>query len=317
MGNYFNEPRWKIIRANNLLQLIHQVTIEIRFRKSLAQERFKSNLEFRNQIKVSSIKFNSPFKRSCVYCILSSFDIIELRTRELIAVLILICFLHYFTMCLFSYVPGSTSNPVALYYLSWWHFLVIFIYCEYVLKLKVACLFSMATLSSTSVQPPIDTTPPDHRATFWNSRVTPGKLFLSPFKQISRWGKSSLKQTPSFQGTNLYTWVKRSKRGTNFLLRKIRQSGQDSNPGTLDAESWILPVDHPPHNIAVLSKTNDYTFDIKKPRQNKMLTSLERAHTNKQRGFCPWTLKRPHGVYLWFLLILFLPLGYQGACQIM
>ena len=37
-----------MIRANNLLQFIHQVTIEIRFRKSLAQERFKSNLEFRN-----------------------------------------------------------------------------------------------------------------------------------------------------------------------------------------------------------------------------------------------------------------------------
>ena len=38
----------KNIRANNLLQLIHQVTIEIRFRKSLAQKRYKSNLEFRN-----------------------------------------------------------------------------------------------------------------------------------------------------------------------------------------------------------------------------------------------------------------------------
>ena len=46
----------KIIRANNL-QFIHQVTIEIRFRKSLAQKIFKSNLEFRNQIIVSSIKF--------------------------------------------------------------------------------------------------------------------------------------------------------------------------------------------------------------------------------------------------------------------
>ena len=44
-------------RANNLLQFIHQVTIEIRFQKTLAQERFKSNLEFRNQIIVSSIKF--------------------------------------------------------------------------------------------------------------------------------------------------------------------------------------------------------------------------------------------------------------------
>ena len=61
MGNYFNELRGKIIRANNLLQFIHQVTIEIKFRKSLAQERFKSNLEFRNQIIVSSIKFRKGF----------------------------------------------------------------------------------------------------------------------------------------------------------------------------------------------------------------------------------------------------------------
>ena len=57
MGNYFNELRWKIIRANNLLRFIHEVTIEIWFRESLAQERFKSNLEFRNQIIVSSMKF--------------------------------------------------------------------------------------------------------------------------------------------------------------------------------------------------------------------------------------------------------------------
>ena len=49
----------KFIRANNLLQYIHQVTIEIRFRKSLGQERFKSNLEFRNQIIVSSINFEN------------------------------------------------------------------------------------------------------------------------------------------------------------------------------------------------------------------------------------------------------------------
>ena len=50
-----------IIRANNLLQLIHQVTIEFRFRKSLVQERFKSNLEYRYQIIVSSIKFRKGF----------------------------------------------------------------------------------------------------------------------------------------------------------------------------------------------------------------------------------------------------------------
>ena len=51
----------EIIRANNLLQFIHQVTIEFRFLKSLAQERFKSNLEFRYQIIVSSIKFRKGF----------------------------------------------------------------------------------------------------------------------------------------------------------------------------------------------------------------------------------------------------------------
>ena len=63
MGNYFNDLRWKIKRANNLLQFIHQVSIEIRFQKSLAQERFKSNLEFRNQIMVSSIKFWKCFAK--------------------------------------------------------------------------------------------------------------------------------------------------------------------------------------------------------------------------------------------------------------
>ena len=59
MGNYFNELHWKIIRANNLL---HQVTIEFRFWKSLVQERFKSNLEFRYKIIVSSIKLRKGVK---------------------------------------------------------------------------------------------------------------------------------------------------------------------------------------------------------------------------------------------------------------
>ena len=63
MGNYFNELRWKIIWANNLLQFIHQVTIEFRFPKSLTQERFNSNLEFRNQIIVSSIKLRKGFAK--------------------------------------------------------------------------------------------------------------------------------------------------------------------------------------------------------------------------------------------------------------
>ena len=53
----------KIIRVNNLLQFIHQVTIEFRFRKSLAEKRFKSNLEFRYQVIVSSIKFRKGFAK--------------------------------------------------------------------------------------------------------------------------------------------------------------------------------------------------------------------------------------------------------------
>ena len=61
MGIYFNELCWKIIRANNLIQFIHQVTIEFRFQKSMAQERFKSNLEFRYQMIVSSITFRKGF----------------------------------------------------------------------------------------------------------------------------------------------------------------------------------------------------------------------------------------------------------------
>ena len=63
MGNYCNELRLKNIRANNFLQFIHQVTIKNRFPKSLAQERFKFNLEFRNQIIVSSIKFRKCFAK--------------------------------------------------------------------------------------------------------------------------------------------------------------------------------------------------------------------------------------------------------------
>ena len=61
MRNYFNELLWTIIRANNFLQFIHQVTLEFRLRKSLAQERFKSNLEFKYQIIISSKKIRKGF----------------------------------------------------------------------------------------------------------------------------------------------------------------------------------------------------------------------------------------------------------------
>ena len=53
----------KNIRANNLLQFIHQVTIELGIRKSFVLERFKSNLEVRYQIIVSSIKLRNGFAK--------------------------------------------------------------------------------------------------------------------------------------------------------------------------------------------------------------------------------------------------------------
>ena len=53
----------KLLRANNLLQFIHQVIIEFRFRKSLGQERFKSNLEFRYQIIVLSLQIRKGFAK--------------------------------------------------------------------------------------------------------------------------------------------------------------------------------------------------------------------------------------------------------------
>ena len=57
----------KIIRANNLLQLIHQVTIEFKFLKSLVHERFKSNLEFRYHILISSTKLRKSFVKFMIW----------------------------------------------------------------------------------------------------------------------------------------------------------------------------------------------------------------------------------------------------------
>ena len=61
MRIYFNKVRWKIVRANN--QFIHQITIELRFGKSFLQKRFKSNLDFRYQTIVSSIKLRKGFAK--------------------------------------------------------------------------------------------------------------------------------------------------------------------------------------------------------------------------------------------------------------
>ena len=47
----------KLPEPNNFLQSTHQVTIDFRFLKSMAEERPKPNLEPRHQTTVSSIKF--------------------------------------------------------------------------------------------------------------------------------------------------------------------------------------------------------------------------------------------------------------------
>ena len=49
MGNYFNKLRWKIIRAKNLLQLIHQVTIEIRFRNQIILSNWGSVIKYKEE----------------------------------------------------------------------------------------------------------------------------------------------------------------------------------------------------------------------------------------------------------------------------
>ena len=68
---------WEIILMNCaeilleqtiFFQFIRQVTIEIRFRKSLAQERFKSNFELRNQIIVAFIKLRKGFGSAVAQC---------------------------------------------------------------------------------------------------------------------------------------------------------------------------------------------------------------------------------------------------------
>ena len=51
----------KLLEQTIFFNFIRQVTIEFRFQNSLMQERFKSNLEFRYQIKVLYIKFRKGF----------------------------------------------------------------------------------------------------------------------------------------------------------------------------------------------------------------------------------------------------------------
>ena len=53
----------KIVEPTIFFNFTHQVTIEFRLGKSLAQERFKSNFELRYQIIVSSIKLIKGFAK--------------------------------------------------------------------------------------------------------------------------------------------------------------------------------------------------------------------------------------------------------------
>ena len=97
------------------------------------------------------------------------------------------------------------------------------------------------------------------------SRVSPGKLFLSPFQaayiEISRLGNS--RQTSPYQGAHLYTWVKRSKHGTNFLLRKIR-----FEPGTPRSRVLSLTT-RPPSPLSVFS----YRHFFYAPKKNVFVDS--------------------------------------------
>ena len=89
MGTYFSELRWIIIGGTSLLQFIHQVTIKIKFPKSLAQKRFKSNLEFRNQIIVLSIKFWKCFAKFMI--------LIDIYCQFVKNLMTLICAAHIFS----------------------------------------------------------------------------------------------------------------------------------------------------------------------------------------------------------------------------
>ena len=53
----------KLLEPTIFFNFYTKSSIEIKFRKSLVQERFNSNLEFRNQIIVSSIKFRKGFAK--------------------------------------------------------------------------------------------------------------------------------------------------------------------------------------------------------------------------------------------------------------
>ena len=53
----------KLLEQTIFFNLYTKSPVEFRFRKSLAQERFKPNFEFRNQIIVSSYKFRKGFEK--------------------------------------------------------------------------------------------------------------------------------------------------------------------------------------------------------------------------------------------------------------
>ena len=113
MRNYFNKLRWKIIRVNNLLQLIHLVTIELRLRKSLLLERFMSNMEFRYQIIVLVIKVRKGFTK---FMILNFSYLCGYKSLSLIHHSILIWF-NCFTDDTFN-----TVNYLCLAGIFIWHY---------------------------------------------------------------------------------------------------------------------------------------------------------------------------------------------------
>ena len=88
--------------AEKLLEpTIHQVTIEFRFRKSLAQERLKSNSECGYQIIVSYLKFRKGFVKFMI-----QIDIFRIMTAIFQKVEML-----YFSVLCFAFVLNCLFVP--------------------------------------------------------------------------------------------------------------------------------------------------------------------------------------------------------------
>ena len=118
-------------------------------------------------------------------------------------------------------------------------FLFLFTFIRFV---EVKCQFSRATFSSSAIHHALTHLPLIIGLPCKTVKSSQGNYCSTLFKQrtsISCLGWCLFKCAIPYQGTHLYTRVKRG-RHTNFLLWKIRRSGQYLNRGTLNLESWVF-----------------------------------------------------------------------------